>query len=90
MSKKKILKRIEEHKGELVLDLFEVVKLVGFDEDKHDYYYRYFCLNRGHYRSTCVLGFVTLKGKVDDDDYKRLEAVWKSNETIYNKIHKEN
>lgn len=89
-NKKKILKEIEEHEGELVLDLFEVVKLVGFGEDEDDYYYRYLSLDRGLYRSSCVLGFMSLKGKLDDDNYKRLESIWKLNEKSYETIKRIN
>lgn len=47
--KPSILKFIEEHKNELLLDCTTVVKLIGFEEDDDDYYYKCISLRDGHY-----------------------------------------
>jgi len=76
---KRIIKEIRKHRGELVLDIFEVVRLEGFHEDEDDYYYVFKSLYRGRFYSSCVGEFVPLKGRLSKKEYKELERVWELN-----------
>ena len=79
MSKKEILEEIEQYIGTLVLDMFDVVRLEGFIEDDGDYYYIMRKIKGGIYCSSCVLNFIPLKGKIDDDEYNALERQFEMN-----------
>ena len=78
-SRKRITKEINKHKGELVLDVFEIVSLEGFHEDEEDYYYVFRSLYKGVFRSSCVGGFTPLKGRLKKEEYKELERLWELN-----------
>jgi len=71
-NKKIILKQIEKHKGELVLDMFKVVMLVGFSEDEEDYYYEYLEANGEVIKSSCVGDFIPLKDSLPKKQYQYL------------------
>lgn len=76
---KRIMKEVDKHRGELVLDIFEIVRLEGFHEDEDDYYYVFRTLYKGVIRSSCVGGFTPLKGRLRKKEYKELERVWELN-----------
>jgi len=78
-SRELVLEEIEEHKGELVLDLFKVVKLEGFYEDGRDYFYVFRSLDKGRYHSSCVGGFAPLKGLINEEYYSNLMRAFDSN-----------
>jgi len=75
-NKEKILKVIKQHKGELVLDLFKVVRLKGFYETEEDYYYVYEQIPGETFYSSCVGSFIPLKGKIDKEHYDELVRVF--------------
>ena len=71
---------VEAHRGELILNYFEVVRLDGLlDEPDDDYY---FILSgkegRENYLS-CVGRLMLLKGFLADEDYNELERVFDLN-----------
>jgi hypothetical protein len=70
--KSEVIKFIEEHKGELMLDFTTVVKLTGFDEDDLDYYYKCQSLIKGEYYTSCVCDLFPLKGIVPNETYEYL------------------
>ena len=82
-SKKHFENRVKKHLGELVLDLFKVVRLEGFYDGADDYYYIYRDIdrgmNKGRYYSTCCCSFVPLKGKIKKAEYKNLVRVFNLN-----------
>lgn len=71
---------LRPYENTLVLDHFEVVNLIDVeDHPNDDFYWVYFSLYRGKYLSSCVGGWVPLKGHIPDDDYERLKYVWNLN-----------
>jgi len=78
-NKKIILKQIKKHNGELVLDLFEVVKLEGFYEDEEDYYYIYRNLIGEKIYSSCVGSFIPLKSQLNRKYYNELLRIFNLN-----------
>jgi len=77
-----IQKRVNEHRNELVLDLFEAVKLLGWtDIPDDDYYYVMGYKNRIKLHS-CVMDFIVLKGKIEESEYQYLERIWKLNQHV--------
>lgn len=66
------------HLGELVLNLFEVVKLVGVVEDDDDCYW-VFDTHGGQVRSSCAVSWAPLKGRLLDEEYERLLRIWEIN-----------
>jgi len=70
-------------KGDLVLDFFEVVEYIGFEEDEEDCYHRLFSLKTGEYLQSAVVGPTVFK---DSDGYEEIVRVWNLNV----KRHKEN
>ena len=73
-------KEMEPHKGNLVLNHFEVVRLVDVVNGEDDYYWVFKSPVRGTYWSSCVGGWMPLKGKIAEEDYMELERVWGLNE----------
>lgn len=81
-TKEEILKEIENHKNELVLNFFEVVKLIGFCEGEEDYYYEVLSLKTGKTYLSCVGKLIWLKNVISNEDYNMLEHIFKLNEGI--------
>ena len=70
---------VEAHRGELVLNCFEVVRLDGLlDEPDDDYYYILSGKDGKHY-SSCVGRPILLKGFLASEDYNKLERVFNLN-----------
>lgn len=79
-SKPEILEFIEKHKGELLLDFHEVVRLVGFEDiEDDDYYYVLHSLRSGKYLESCVGSLCPLKGFLPDKEYDELVHVFDLN-----------
>jgi hypothetical protein len=70
---------VETHKGELMLDYFDVVRLIGFDEDDDDCYYKVQAVKRGVYSTSCIGWLIPLKGVLPKEDYSDLERVFNLN-----------
>ena len=71
-------KELEPYKNTLVIDNFQIVRLVDVVDGKNDYYWVYDGY-RGEYWSSCVMDFIPLKGFIDDKKYSRLVNVWNLN-----------
>lgn len=71
-------KELEPYKDTLVLDYFEVVRLVDVFEDEDDFYWVYDS-HKGLVHSSCVVGWTPLKGTLGDEDYNELVRVWNLN-----------
>jgi hypothetical protein len=76
---------LEPYKDTLVIDeLWTVAKLIDVIDGDDDYYWVLISPKRGKYHATCVGKWIPLKGKIDDEDYERLERIWKLNEPFWN------
>ena len=82
-TKKQILKEIEQYRNTLVLNMFEVCRLEGFDEDEEDYYYVLRNVRGGFTFLSCVGGFIPLYKKIDEKDYDHLEMWFQMNCDTY-------
>lgn len=71
-------KEMEPYKDTLVLDYFEVVRLVDVFEDEDDFYWVY-DTHKGLIHSSCVVGWIPLKGILIDKNYDELVRVWNLN-----------
>jgi hypothetical protein len=67
------------YKGTLVLDHFDVVLLKDVIQEPGDFYWVYYAESRGLYYSSCVRGWIPLKGFLPDKEYKNLVGVWNLN-----------
>ena len=79
-------KRIKPALGEIVLDGFDIVRLVGLAEDERDFYYIYIVPHMGYVFSSCVGGYVRLKGFIDDKDYERESSIFDLNMQYWPKM----
>lgn len=75
---KELQDELKPHKNALVLDYFEVVRLVDVIDGEDDYYWVY-DTKKGIVYSSCVCGWTALKGFLPDNEYKRLVNVWNLN-----------
>ena len=70
---------IQEHRGELVLDFWEVVRLEEIVDGEDDLYYVYRPLRKEIHYSTCVGAPILLKGQISDKEYEHLEGMFLMN-----------
>ena len=58
-----------------MLDVFTVVKLIGFDFETYDddYYYIVQEVGKGRVLLSCVSHLIPLKNSISDSDYRMLE-----------------
>lgn len=68
------------YQNTLVLDHFNVVRLVGVVEDEDDFYW-VFDGHRGVYHSSCVCDWEPLKGVLPTERYEQLVRIWNLNNT---------
>lgn len=66
------------YRNTLVLNYFEVVRLVDVIDEEDDYYW-VLDSHKGIVYSSCVGGWIPLKGKLDTKDYAELVRVWNLN-----------
>ena len=71
-------KEVEPYKNTLVLDFFQVKRLVDVIDGGDDFYWVY-DTGRGIEHSTCVGSWIPLKGKIDEKEYNKLVTVWNLN-----------
>lgn len=71
-------KELEPYQNTLVLNLFEVVRLVDVIDGEDDFYWVYDTY-KGTVHSSCVGSWIPLKGKIDEDRYNRLVRIWNLN-----------
>ena len=81
-----IINEVEKYQDTLVLDLDVVVILRGYEIGEEDYYYVFQKLRTDIYQSSCVGGFIPLKGFLPDVEYERLRSLFESNQRHYLKI----
>lgn len=75
---------LEPHKNELVLDFFEVVRLLDvIDVPGDDFFWVLMSPTKGIYHASCVGGWTVLKGKIDGHAYEMLDRVWNINEPLW-------
>jgi len=74
-------KELEPYKNTLVLDFFEVVRLVDVVQDEYDFYWVYDSRD-GIKKSSCVTSWKPLKGYLKDSDYDYLVRIWNYNNII--------
>lgn len=75
----KLKEELEPYKNTLVLDYFEVARLVDVIDGKDDFYWVLDFFKKGIVHSSCCTGWIPLKGKIDDKDYEQLVRVWNLN-----------
>ncbi len=82
----KLKKEIGKYKNTLVIgDLMDIVRLVGVIEETDDFYWLY---DKGKYNkveisySSCVGGWIPLKGFVPKKDYDRMVSIWNLNTPV--------
>jgi len=76
-------KEIEEIRGQIMLDDFETVRVMGWTEDEEDVYW-VICSKRNKIMLyTACLGFIKLKGYIPDEKYEKIEKVWGYNKLSY-------
>lgn len=70
---------VEPYKNTLVIDDFDtVVRLVDVIDGDDDYYWVYESRNRIYY-SSCVGGWIPLKGFIEQEKYDRMVRMWNLN-----------
>jgi len=75
-----IQKEANKYRNQLMLDTWEVVRLLGWsDSDDDDYYWITYSWKNGIRLLSCVGGFTPLKGKLSNFDYYHLENLWELN-----------
>jgi len=75
----KMKKELKEYKNTLVLDFLTTVILRDIEEDEYDYYYVYENLDWDVYSVSAIVGFTPLKGRLKEEEYKRIENWWNMN-----------
>jgi hypothetical protein len=88
-NKKFFQKRCKKYKGQLVLNCFEVERLLGFAKDEMDYYYVTYNLRTGKTWHSFVGDFIPLKSRLPKKKYDYLLSVFKLNENIRKEAEKE-
>jgi hypothetical protein len=82
---------IELHKGELVIDGHEIVRLEDVIDDDDDYYWVYNKWvglkgygekDEGKYYASCVGRHTLIKGFISDAEYKRIVHLWNMNNFV--------
>ena len=74
----KLKKELDPYKNTLVLDFCEIVRLVDVSEDPEDFYWEYEKWGETVH-SSCVMGWVPLKGNLPDKIYQSLVTNWNMN-----------
>lgn len=69
---------LEPYKNTLVLDFCEIVRLIDVEDGGDDFFWVYECWSET-IRSSCVMGWIPLKGNLPDDIYKTLIENWNMN-----------
>lgn len=69
------------HYNTLVLDGFDVVRLVNVVDEELDFYWVYDTPKGVRYSSCCV-GYIPLKDNLKHEDYNRLLRLWNLNNEI--------
>ena len=73
-------KELEPYRNTLVLDFCEIVRLVDVIEEPEDFYWKYERWSKGKANlSSCVMGWIPLKGNLPDEIYKSLVRNWNMN-----------
>ncbi len=81
MGKESILEKFEKHKGELVIcDFHHVQRLIGVAEDQDDLYWVYYNGRGKVTLSSCVGGFIPLKGFIEERHYENLKRIARLND----------
>jgi len=70
---------VERHRGELVLDCFDVVMLEDFKDVPDDDYYYVVSGKKGTYWTSCVGDLYPLKDVLPEDQYSRMLYIFNLN-----------
>ena len=70
---------VDKHKGELMLDYFEVVRLDGLVDIPDDDYCYVVLSEKGKHYISCVGHLFPLKGQLSDESYNEIERVFNLN-----------
>lgn len=72
-------KELSSYKNTLVIDGNKVVRLVDVVDGEEDFYWVFDNRSKGIYWSSCVGGWIPLKGFISEKDYTRLVHQWNLN-----------
>ncbi len=79
---RELKKELEPFRNTLVIDVFDkVVRLVDVVDDEDDYYWVYDS-RQGVYQSSCVCGWIPLKGFIKEKEYNEMIRVWNLNNMV--------
>lgn len=89
-----IQRECNKHRNELVLDGFNVVRLLGWTsqyeyDEWGDYYYVVYDLHNGIQLVSCVGGFIWLKNQLSMFDYEKTEYTFQLNTPSPTEIRQE-
>lgn len=79
---KELKEKAENYKGQIVLSYLEVYRLTGeIHDDGEDYYWGYETLDSENpfIWSSCVGGFIPLKGRLTEEEYNSVERIFEMN-----------
>jgi len=84
-SNAKIIQReADKYRGEIMLDNFRTVRLLGWtDQYDEDYYWVIDQWPREIKLSSCVGGFIRLKNRLSKFEYYNLDNLWNLNQSSY-------
>lgn len=87
---KELNEEAKKHINELVLDnISGIRRLIGIYNGEDDYYW-IFLTRKEIILSSCVVGWIPLKGYIKNEDYNKLERIWNLNvQYDKNKIEEE-
>lgn len=71
--------KAKPHLNTLVISVLEIKRLKSVVWGEDDFYWEYETL-KGTEQSSCVMGFITLKGILPDTDYEEIERLFKINQ----------
>lgn len=75
----KFKREIEPYKDTLVLVYFEIARLIDVIEEDEEFYWVLDFFEKGIVLTSCLIGWIPLKGKIDDIHYDELIRVWNLN-----------
>jgi len=78
-TKQHLEEQFNTHKGEMVIAMERVFRLIGISEDAEDYYYVLYD-GRTCRQLSAAVSFIPLKGYLRDEDYSSLVRIAKLND----------
>ena len=77
---------VNKHRGELVLDTFDVVMLEGFEDVPDEDYYWIVTGEKGTYWTSCVSVLYPLKNVLPEEQYNRMLEIYNLNASRWKEL----